>query len=115
MRQRQDEIFGERVKQAEGHVVVMVLAVDRLFFHVEQGVVHPPHVPFVGKTESPTSDRPAHARPRRRFLGDHDRAGTAFGDDRIEMTEKEMASRFLAAMNVRNPFALFAAVVAIQH
>ena len=36
MRQRQDEIFGECVKQAKGHLVVMVLAIDRVCFHVVQ-------------------------------------------------------------------------------
>ena len=52
VRQRQDEIFRERIVQAEQDLVVVMLAVDRILADVVQRVVHPPHVPFVAEAEA---------------------------------------------------------------
>ena len=51
VRNRQHEILGEGVQQAEGDVVVVVLAVDRLLREVIQHVVHPAHVPLHREAE----------------------------------------------------------------
>ena len=89
---------------------------DRVLRHVVQRVVHPSHVPFVGEAEAAARNRPADARPGGRFLGDHDGAGTTLGNDRVEMAQKaDRFEIFAAAINIRNPFALAAAVVAIEH
>ena len=116
VRKRQDEILGERVEQPEGHVVVMVLAMDRILGHVIERVVHPSHVPFVGKAQPAARDRPAHPGPCRGFFRDHDRAGATFGDHRVEVAEKsDRFEVFAAAVDVRHPFAFAAAVIAIKH
>ena len=73
--QRQDEVLGERVQQAEGEVVVVVLAVYRLLREVLEGVVHPAHVPLEAEPEATGIDGPRHRRPCRRLLGDHQHAG----------------------------------------
>ena len=79
-------------------------------------VVHPAHVPFVGKAEPVIRDRLRDAGPGGRFLGDHHRAGTALGDDRVEMAQEADGFQILApAVDVRHPFAGVAAVVAIEH
>ena len=79
-------------------------------------VVHPAHVPLVRKAEPAIRDRPADARPRRGFLGDRDRAGTALGNDGVEVAQKSDGLEvFTAAMDVWYPFARFAAVIAIEH
>ena len=49
VRQRQNEILRESVVETEDDIAVMMLAVDRLFGDVIQGVVHPPHVPLVAE------------------------------------------------------------------
>jgi phage terminase large subunit-like protein len=47
-----DEVLGVFVKHGEGHLVVMKTSVDRIFAEIEQGVVHPAHVPFKTETET---------------------------------------------------------------
>jgi hypothetical protein len=51
MRNRQNEILGEGVEQAEGDLVVFELAIDRVLAEVTQHVVHPTHVPLHGEAE----------------------------------------------------------------
>src|SRR5690606_1167187 len=46
MRERQHEVLGERVEKAEGEVVLVIAAVDRVLREVLERVVHPPHVPL---------------------------------------------------------------------
>src|SRR4051794_13094247 len=57
VRERQDEVFGERVKQRECNLVVMVFAMDRIPAHVSERVIHPAHVPFIAKAEAAGIDR----------------------------------------------------------
>ncbi|OIQ72530.1 hypothetical protein GALL_458440 [mine drainage metagenome] len=64
MADRQDVILAPRVVQREGHLVVMVLAVDRVFFDVAKAVVHPAHVPLVAKAKAAVVDGARHARER---------------------------------------------------
>ena len=46
VREGQYVIFREGVEHGEGHLVVVVLAVDGVHPHVIQHVVHPAHVPL---------------------------------------------------------------------
>ena len=75
VRERQHEVFVEGVNQAEGQLVVVVLAMDRLVPHVAERVVHPAHVPLQAETQSAQVGGPRHARPGGRFLGDGEDAG----------------------------------------
>jgi hypothetical protein len=61
MAERQDEILGEGVVDAEGHLVVMMLPVDRVLRHVGERVVHPAHVPLEREAEPILLHRPGHA------------------------------------------------------
>ena len=88
---------------------------DRLVLDVAQGVVHPAHVPFVGKAQ-PVGQRRGDAGPRRRFLGDDDGAGAALGHHGIEMAQEAHRLEVLApAIDVGDPGVGRPAVVAIEH
>ena len=52
MADRQDEVLGERIVQPEGHLVVMMAAIDRIALDIIQRVVHPAHVPFEAKAQT---------------------------------------------------------------
>jgi len=52
MRKWQHEIFSERVDQTESQFVMMVFAMNRLFGHVPQRVIHPAHVPLDAKAKA---------------------------------------------------------------
>src|SRR6478735_6326396 len=49
---RQYEVLAPGVHQRERHLVVVVLAVDRLVLHVLQRDVHPAHVPLQPEAEA---------------------------------------------------------------
>ena len=63
MGERQHEILAEGIDQAEGHLVVVVLAVHRLARHVLQRVVHEAHIPFEAEAEPALVDRLRHLGP----------------------------------------------------
>ena len=69
------------------------------------------------KPSPPSATGLRHARPGGRFLGDHHRAGAALARRRVlRCRRKATASRFSApAMDIGDPFAGLAAVVAIEH
>ncbi len=113
---RQDEVLGIGVDHAEGHLVVVVLPIDRVFLDVLQRVMHPAHVPLVGEAETTFAGGLADPWKGRRFLGDHQRAGGFRGHHVVQMTEEIDRLEVLApAVAVRDPLALLARVVAIEH
>ena len=65
MGQRQHEVLRKPVQHAEGELVVMKLAVNRIIREIEQGVVHPAHVPFHAKSQAAHIGGLRHHRPRR--------------------------------------------------
>ncbi len=116
VREREDEVFGERVDQAEGQRAVLVLAIDRVLGHVPQRVVHPPHVPLEAESQPPEVRRLGDARPARRFLGARQDPGMFLMAELVEFLEE--VDRFevlVAAEDVRHPFAGFARIVEIEH
>ena len=58
VREGQHEVFVERVDEAEGQFVVVILAVHGIVPHVAERVVHPAHVPFQAETEPTDVGRP---------------------------------------------------------
>ena len=114
--QRQDEIFGEGVEQAERDLLVMMLPVDRVLGDVVQGVVHPPHVPLVAEAKPADVDRPRHHRPGGGFFRRRGRVRKAAEHFRIEATKERDRVQILAAAElVRDPAAFRPAVVEIEH
>src|ERR1700722_18182423 len=95
---------------------MMIAAMDRILGHVVERVVHPSHIPFVGEAQAAARDRSADARPGGRFLCYHHRARTPLRDHCIEMAqETDRFQIFAAAVNIRNPLAFLATVIAIKH
>ena len=110
MRDRQHEVLAEGVEEAEGHLVVVPAAIDRILRHVVERVVHPAHVPFEAEAEAALVGRPRNAGKRGQFLGDGDRAGKAAVDEFVGAAEEgDRVAIFVAAVGVRQPFALLCA------
>ena len=63
VRQRQDEVLIEGIHDTEGQLIVMVTAVYWFLLHIEQHIVHPPHVPLETETKSALIGRPGHIWP----------------------------------------------------
>mmetsp|Transcript_21602 Transcript_21602/g.51265 ORF Transcript_21602/g.51265 Transcript_21602/m.51265 type:complete len:788 (+) Transcript_21602:524-2887(+) len=115
MRDRQHEVLAERVDQAEGHLVVMPAAVDRVLGHVAQGVVHPAHIPFVVEAQTAGVGRCGNTGEAGAFLGHGD--GTLdLADMLVHLAQQRDGLEVLAAAaDVGNPLALGSGVVAVEH
>ena len=116
MGERQHEILAEGVEQAEGQVVVVVLAVDRLALEILQRVVHEAHVPLEAEAQAAGMNRMRDLRPGGGFLGDGDDAGMAAVDFLVHrLQEADRIEVFVAAILVRHPFAMLARIVEVEH
>ena len=116
VRQGEHEVLREGVHHAEGQIVVMKLAVDGIFGEVAQRVVHPSHVPLHPESKPADVRRPRHHRPRRRLLGDHLHVRMDLVDVFIHPADEGDGFDVLPpAEIVRNPLALFARVVEVEH
>ena len=51
VRERQHEILGEGVQDAERHTVLVVLAMDWVGGHVRQRIMHPSQIPLVSEAQ----------------------------------------------------------------
>ena len=116
MGERQNEILGKSVMQAEQDLTVMMLAVDRVLADVFERVVHPSHVPLVAEAQPAPFDRLRYHRPGRQFLRRRGRVGKAREHLRIDAPEQVDGVEVLpAAIFVRDPAALRPAVIEIDH
>ena len=116
VRQRQHEVLAERVQHAERQVGVVELAVHRLPLEVIERVVHPAHVPLHAKAEAPDVGRTRDEGPRRRFLGDRLSVWLLFENLDVESPQEIDRLQVLpAAELVRDPLALLARVIEIEH
>lgn len=57
-----DKMLRISVNHAKSQMVVMIASVNRVFFHIGQGVVHPAHVPFHMKAQTLTLRLPGDTR-----------------------------------------------------
>jgi hypothetical protein len=113
---RQDVVLGVLVEHREGHVVVVVLAVDRVERQVAQRVVHPAHVPLEAEAQAALGQGPGDAMEGGRLLGDHHRAGNPVVHLVVELLEEvDRLEVLIAAVDVRDPFAGLSAVVEVHH
>ena len=95
---------------------MVVAAVHRVAAHVLQRVVHPAHIPLVVKTQAAGKGGPRYRGEGRRLLGQRDRLRAMCADDFVEpLEEGDRLQVFAPTMRVGDPFAGFAAVVAVQH
>ncbi|MNL03749.1 hypothetical protein D3C87_1242970 [compost metagenome] len=116
MGNRQDETLGPGVDQAETQFVMVMGAVHRILLDVMQRIVHPAHVPFVGKAQPALLRALADARPRRGLFGNHQRPRGFQRDDVVEMAQEvDGLEVFPTAMTVRHPLAGLARIIAVEH
>ena len=116
MGNRQDKAFGPGIDQAKAQLVVMVGAVHRVLLDVVQRIVHPAHVPFVGKPQSALIGALADAGPGRGLFGNHQCARHFAGNHIVEMAQKlDGFEVFPPAMTVGHPFPGLARIIAVQH
>ncbi|KAG0739905.1 hypothetical protein G6F24_017194 [Rhizopus arrhizus] len=88
VREGQDKALGIGVGHAEGDVVMMMLAVHRVFMQIAQRVVHPAHVPFVVKAQAAFWHRGGHAGPGSGFLGHDDGVRFLFADGGVQLLQE---------------------------
>ncbi len=116
VRERKDEVLGERVPEGEGERVVVVAAMDGIVGEVVERVVHPAHVPFHREAQAPREHGARDARPRSRFLRDGERVREVAADRHVHLLQElDRVEVLLAAVRVRNPLAVLAPVVEVQH
>ena len=116
VRQRQHEVFGERIEEAERDPVVMPAPVHRDLVQVLQRIVHPPHVPLEAEAEPAAVGRLRHAGPGRRFLGDHHGARMPCVDRLVQPAQKRDRLEILVpALAVGYPVAGLARIVEVEH
>ena len=114
VRQRQHEVLVERIHEPERHLVVVVLAVNRVLAHVAERVVHPAHVPLECESETARIDGPGDAGPRRRLF--RVGRGAVRVNRRIQALQEFDGLEVLAAAElVRQPLAGLARIIEIQH
>ena len=116
MADRQDEVLGERIVQPEGHLVVMILPVDRVVLDVAQGVVHPPHVPLVAEAQAAGIHGTRHRREAGAFLGHgDDPRHLAIGGHVHPLEHRDRFQVLAPAMDVGDPLAFLPRIVAVEH
>ena len=71
VRQDQYIVFAKRIAKAEGQLILMILSEIRIGFHIFKEIMHPAHVPFVGKAQAVFLWRPGYLWKCCGFLGDH--------------------------------------------
>ena len=88
VREGKYEIFGERVKQREGELILLVAPENRILGEIPERVVHPAHVPFQAEAETAKIRRTGDAGPCGGFFGDRQNAGESLVRDFVQSLEK---------------------------
>ena len=116
MGQYQYEVFRVIVCHTESQIVVVILPVDRVFFDIEQEVIHPAHVPLHGEAQTVVVGALCNAFPGCGFFRNHHGTGQTFGHDRVHVLDEFHSFQiFSAAVFIWCPFAVVLAEIQIQH
>ena len=113
---RQDIMLVISIHHGKGHVIMHTAAVYRISLHISKRIVHPPHIPFVGKAQSAFGHRMCNLGEIPRFLGNHHHSGKFLRYYGIERFDKFHCRQiFAAAVAIRLPLSFLPAVIQIQH
>ncbi len=116
MADRQDVVFRPGVMQAKGHLMVVVLPMDRVLLHVAQRVIHPAHVPLEAKAKPAMVHRARHAGKGRAFFGHrHDAGHFPIGGDVHALQQGNRLVVFAPAVAIGQPLPFGPGIVAVQH
>ena len=116
MGEGQHKMLGEGVKQREGQLVVVPLAVDGIQLDIAEGIVHPAHIPLEGETKAALAGRLCHHGIGVAFLGDGHGPGEIMPHGGVELLQEgDGIQVFPPAVGVGQPLLPLAAEVVIQH
>src|SRR5919107_2351941 len=116
MGQREDEMLRVCIDHAEREGAMVVAPVDWILRHVMERVMHPTHVPLERESEPAFLRWSGHTWECGGLLRDSDGAAAAMGNDTVEMLEELDSLKILPpSVLIRNPFALPAAVISVEH
>ena len=94
----------------------MMRSVDRVAGQVPQGVVHPAHVPLEAEAQAAVIGGPRHHGPRGGFLGEGRNIRKIGVHAAVQLVQQRDRPEVLApAVLVRDPLAVVARVVAVEH
>ena len=114
--ERQNELLREGVDQGEGQLAVVPTAVNRVFSHVTQGVVHPPHVPLEAKAQATLLGGGGNARPGGGLLSAHDDTRVLAVSSGVGFLQEADSFKVLATtVLVGAPLAVVTRVVQVKH
>ena len=95
---------------------MMVAAMHRITPEVGQGVVHPAHIPFEAKAQTAHVGWARDHRPSGALFGNRLHLGEILVDFAIELAqENNRINVLITAILIRNPLALFARIVEVEH
>ena len=116
VRQRQHEVFGERVGHGERDQVVIVPAEVWIHGDILKHIVHPAHVPFEVEPKAAHFRRFCHVRPCRRLFSYHQYVREVRKDILVQhLKETDSLFVFRAALIVWSPFTIRPVVIQIKH
>ena len=94
---------------------MMVGTPQRIFLNISKRIVHPAHIPLIGKTESPTLES-RNVCPRGRFLGDGHHIRIIGGKITVHfLEERNRFQALIVSINIGNPLAGAFIVIEIEH
>ncbi len=113
---RIDEALGVLVHHRERQLVDVESAMDRLLREELERVVHPAHVPLEREAEPAVLDVARYSAPRRTLFGDGKGPGGLLSDRRVRAAQELDGLDVLpTSVLVGHPFAMFPAVVEVEH
>ncbi len=116
MGEGEDEVFAVAVQHAEGQIVLVVPAMYGILGHVEQGIVHPPHVPLEAEAQTAHAGGTGDHGPGCGFLGDGDGTASLGVDLFVEgAQEGDGPQVFVATVIIGDPLPGLAAVIVVEH
>ena len=116
MRDRQQEVLGERIEEGEGDGVVMIRSPQRIEGHIGEHVVHPAHVPLVVEAKTAVGYGTGYHRPGGGFLSDHHNGRMMQVNGGVQsLDELDRLEVLVTAVLVGDPLAVTAVVVEVQH
>ena len=114
--ERQHEVLVIGIEYPEREQIVVKFAVDGVFFHVFERIVHPAHVPLHAETQTPRIHGSRDHRPGGGFFRDGLHVGEAAIDFRVQPLEEGDGLVVLpASLFVGKPLALFSRIIEIEH
>ena len=112
----ENELFRPGVDQRKRDISMVPGAVNGVVGDVFEGVVHPPHVPLERKSQAAVVRGGRHPWPRGGFLRHGHCSGIGPLDGSVHLLQELNGIEVLApTVLVREPFALFTAVIQVQN